>query len=89
VNGRHAPQPLRLSYKAGHMLYGILSVVAALLAAGRVTGHKGEAFQAAAHLFVGGLVAAGTCRTGTPRRWFWGLAAALSVVEVVAFIVMR
>lgn len=50
----------------------------------RVTGETGQAFQAAAHLFVGGLI--GAAFSGRLKRFPLGLAIALSLVEVFAFL---
>jgi hypothetical protein len=60
----------------------ILSVVFAQL---RISGEKGEFFQAMAHVFVGILIGLGCIRT--PSRWlYWGLAIGLSAIEVVVAI---
>jgi hypothetical protein len=66
-------------------------LIAVALAALRIAGHKSEAFQAAAHLFVGGLLTAGWVADKSrfwPSTWkfYTWLAIALSVVEVACFI---
>jgi Na+/proline symporter len=79
-------------------------IIAFVLAALRIAGHRSEAYQAAAHLFVGGLIAAAFVQirlsqrinearlasevNKSARRNFW-LAVALSVVEVACFIAFR
>jgi uncharacterized membrane protein YfcA len=64
--------------------------IALALAALRLLGHKDAAFQAAAHLFVGGLVGAWLSARPAPRaRWYFGLAIALSLVELAAFLASR
>jgi hypothetical protein len=64
--------------------------IALALVALRLLGHKDQAFQAAAHLFVGGLFAAWwTTRPAPASRWNLGLAVALSLVEVAAFLATR
>lgn len=52
----------------------------------RVEGHKGEAFQAAAHLAVGLLIGLAVRR---PRRLYLILAAGMSAVEVLVFLLGR
>jgi FtsH-binding integral membrane protein len=75
----------------------LIYVIAFVLAALRVAGHKSEAFQAVAHLFVGGLFAAGWVEYGftwtgikcdggkSAMRKIW-LGVALSLVEVGCFL---
>ena len=75
--------------------------VAFLLAAIRIAGHKSEAYQAVAHLFVGGLFVAGWGWAVAFGRSIWNrddcpdvdatavyfiLAVALSVVELLCFL---
>lgn len=74
----------------------LLLAVSVAIAAMRVSGHKSEAFQAVAHLFVGGLLGAWLvgrlCRnvvTHSDRLLWAGLALALSVVEVVCFVAFQ
>ncbi len=73
--------------------YSWIYVVAVILAGIRIAGHKSQSFQAAAHLFVGGLLGAAIselCRGGD--GWKFGaanelaVAIALSIVEVACFI---
>jgi hypothetical protein len=79
-----------------------LLIIALVLAALRVAGHTSEAYQAAAHLFVGGLLGAWlvnvackrsrVCRAGRGNEFaafYLGLAIALSIVEVACFLVFR
>jgi FtsH-binding integral membrane protein len=73
--------------------YSWIYIVALLLAITRIAGHKSEAFQAVAHLFVGGLFAAGYVEYGftwtgigcdkgrAAKRKLW-LAVALSLIEL-------
>lgn len=61
-------------------------LIASVLAALRAAGVKDEAFQALAHLYLGGLITA----YGITRRPFYlWLTVALSVVEVVCFLAFR
>ncbi len=82
-----------------------LLIIALVLAALRVAGHTSEAYQAAAHLFVGGLIGAWLVNVAARIRiraggglahkehraaaFHLSLAVALSVVEVICFIVFR
>jgi hypothetical protein len=59
-----------------------LILAATLLAAVRVAGHRSPAFQAVAHLYVGGLLGAWAA---THRAAPLLLAAALSAVEIACF----
>jgi hypothetical protein len=66
-------------------------LIAVALAALRIAGHKSEAFQAVAHLFVGGLLTYGWEVDKSrfhPKTWelsAW-LAVSLSAVEVACFL---
>ncbi len=66
------------------LLTNLLMAVA--LGALRVLGMKHIAFQAVAHLYVGGLL--GAWWVGRDRWLLW-IAVGLSVVEVVCFFVLR
>ncbi len=80
------------------MMLAIKTTIAVVLAAIRIAGHKSPAFQAVAHLFVGGLVSASFIqfdfvetegradRFYRPARDNFVLAAGLTVVEVVCFL---
>ncbi len=76
------------------MLRFLLVIAALLFAVGRFTlvSHTplsaSGTYAAFAHLFVGGLIGAGFA-SGQQRASFWGVAGALTVVEVVAFFVTR
>ncbi len=63
----------------------VLAVIAIILAAIRIGGVTHIAYQAAAHLFVGGLIAAGVVKGRRAGRYEIALAVALSVVEVLVF----
>jgi hypothetical protein len=61
----------------------VVLTLAGFLALLRFHGETGQFFQAAAHLYVGGLLAWGAARK---PRWFpWSVAGVLSVAEVIAF----
>lgn len=63
-----------------------LIVISGLLGVARLMGAKSIAFQAIAHVFVGGLFGAGFVAGDNEQRWFYlGLAIGLSVLEVFAF----
>ena len=69
---------------------------AVMLAAIRIAGHKSEAFQAVAHLFVGGLFGASyvwrldKTFTGDDKSFGYLLVAvSLSVVELICFLFTR
>jgi hypothetical protein len=55
------------------------------LAALRIAGHKSPAFQAVAHIFVGGLFGA-WAHGGKPARPYLWLAVLLSLVELACFL---
>jgi hypothetical protein len=59
--------------------------VATLLAAVRLLGHKSPAFQAIAHLFLGGLLGAGLVAPAGSARPYYALAAGLTAVETCCF----
>jgi len=64
--------------------------IAVVLAALRLMGHKDQAFQAAAHLFVGGLFVAWFLgRPPAQARWNLAIAVVLSVIELAAFLFSR
>lgn len=63
-----------------------LSIVSVALAALRIGGFTSSAFQAVAHLWVGGLVGAWLAGDRPSRLW---LALMLSAVEVACFLVER
>lgn len=68
------------------MIYVILYAIAVLLSLLRATGHKSQSFQAAAHLFVGGLLGAYFDGWNTG---FLIIAVVLTVVEIVCFFALR
>lgn len=58
-------------------------LISVLFAAVRIAGHKSEAFQAIAHLWVGGLCGA----FALGRYWLYGwLVIILSIIEVACFV---
>jgi hypothetical protein len=64
----------------------VVVTVAILLAVGRIAGLTDEAFQAAAHLFVGGVfVAWRYSRRSFHKAVFWGV----TIVEGICFLVGR
>jgi hypothetical protein len=76
---------------------GALLLVGVVLAGLRICGFQDQIFQAVAHLFVGGLFAAGyvqrlqvldqrTQRSASRKLW---LAASLSLLELVCFLVFK
>ena len=76
-----------------YLLAAAALCVAAALAGARVAGEKHPAFQAAAHLFVGGLIVYAAVKRDGPLWKFWrwqplagGLAVILSAVELAAFL---
>lgn len=64
----------------------VLGIVATVIAVTRVLGVKNPAYQAVAHLFVGGLAAAWLIER---ERIYSGLFILLCVVEVAAFFAAR
>lgn len=63
----------------------IILMIALTLSVVRIIGIKSIAFQAIAHLFVGGLIGA-ACTSETSRRWVYlAVAVTLSVVETACF----
>ena len=78
------------------MTYALI-IIALILAALRIAGVTHEAYQAVAHLFVGGLFAAGWVQGfgahdyDEERRamWKFGIALALTAVEVWCFVAFR
>jgi hypothetical protein len=73
----------------------MIYLIAIALAAIRIAGHKSEAFQAVAHLFIGWLIGAGVYQRATwtegrsvAMQKIW-LAIGLSVVEVICFLIGR
>jgi phosphotransferase system glucose/maltose/N-acetylglucosamine-specific IIC component len=75
--------------------------IAAAFATMRAAGYKSEAFQAAAHLFVGGLIAAAFVqffaietesqyyRFWTPARQNITIAVVLSIIELACFFLIK
>jgi len=61
----------------------IFGVILGLL---RAAGHKSQAFQAVAHLYMGGLCAAWLITREPLYAW---LVVVLSIVEVICFVVFR
>jgi hypothetical protein len=73
-------------------LIAALVLVAAALGSMRAAGHKSQAFQAAAHLYVGGLLGALIVVRSNQGLWDWllvALVAILSILEVICFLVFR
>lgn len=64
----------------------ILVVLSLAVAAARIAGVKHEAFQAIAHLFVGGLIGAWLI---DPRKLYVNAFGSLCLVEVVCFLFDR
>ncbi len=72
------------------MSHLFLIAVSILLVLARFHGIKTEAFQAAAHLWVGGLIVAWFMGTDKQARKIYGwLVIGLSVAEVTAFILTK
>lgn len=68
-------------------LVDILILVASVFLSGfRIFGEKGEIFQAAAHLFVGGLIGAWLVARRPIHGW---LVVVLSIVEVACFLLLK
>lgn len=67
------------------MRRALVLLAAIAIALLRVMGHKSEAFQAIAHLEVGGLFGAWFA---TRDRGYLGLALALTLVEVICFLLL-
>ena len=65
-----------------------LVLMTLLLAGMRVAGFTHEAFQAAAHLWVGYLIG-GAIYNAVERKTFIGLAGFLTVVEVICFFAFK
>ena len=61
-------------------------IIAIVLGVLRIHGIKHEAFQAAAHLYVGGLL--GAYFSGKNKEFLW-IAIGLSVLEVVCFFLVK
>ena len=78
------------------MNYAFVYLVCLVLAALRISGEKGEIFQALAHLWVGGLVGVWwlakfrcpVCEEREGRTAGW-LVVVLSIVELTCFIISR
>ena len=78
-------------------MFALLLAIAAVFATLRIGGQAGETFQAAAHLYVGGLL--GACVNDfffaiddeNDRRmyWYFGIGLGLSLVEAACFLVSR
>lgn len=80
----------------------LLYIIAGVLAVIRISGHTSETYQAAAHLFVGGLIAAAYINWNLPnvdiasisnlrsiaKHYAW-MATGLSIVEVACFLWFR
>ncbi|QJW98722.1 hypothetical protein [Frigoriglobus tundricola] len=66
----------------------LLCLAAVALGAARVRGARSRAYQAAAHLFVGGLVGAALVSAPPALCRYAGPAAALSALEVLCFVLL-
>lgn len=68
-------------------LVDILILVTSVFLSGlRIFGEKGEVFQAAAHLFVGGLIGAWLVARRPLHGW---LVVVLSVIEIACFLLLK
>jgi hypothetical protein len=63
-----------------------LIAISILLGSLRALGHKSQTFQAAAHLFVGGLIVG---YVTTRQGYLLWLTIALSILEIVCFLAFR
>lgn len=70
------------------MRYSLVTL-AVVIAFARLTGFRGEAYQALAHAFVGAMIGCAALLGWRAGRFYLWVVVALSVVEVIAFFTLR